>query len=135
MFLFTSYIFNTNIIIDYGIKNRTQHSESFLGIFSCLININNSNTLVLFFADLYLMKGFVIGTNILFVHLFTCSLNVLLIFNFGLIIYPIENLLIHYFISSSQIKLLAIWNKGRQWLDPNNDFMGILLKWLHLSLF
>ena len=82
-----------------------------------------------------LIWGCVIATNVVFIHLVTCYLNDLLIFNVGLIIYPIKNLLISSFVSSSQIKLFAIWNNGRQWLAPNNDCMDIWLKWFHLYLF
>ena len=68
-----------------------------------------------------------------FKNIFTCSLKELLILKFGFIIYPIENTLIRWFFSSSQIQLLAICDKGRQRLVPSIDCMSINFNWFHLS--
>ena len=107
--------------------------KDFLGCF--LVSLKKkANTLVVFFAHVALIYGWVIGPNVLFIHSNTCSMNYLLIFNFGSFIYPSKNSWMRYFISSSQIKRLAIWNKGRWWLSRINDRMGIWLQWFHLSL-
>ena len=87
-----------------------------------------------FLNNVALIKGCAIAPNVVSIYFFTCYLKALLKFKFGLIIYPILNSLIRFFVSLSQIKRLVIWNKGRQWFAPNNDSMGILLQWFHLSL-
>ena len=68
----------------------------------------NANTLVIFFADVALIKGCVIIPNVVSIHFSTCSLKALLIFKPGLIIYPIANSFIRIFVSLSQIKPLTI---------------------------
>ena len=65
--------------------------------------------------------------NMVLKQAFICFLNILFIFKFGFIIYIIKNSLIRWFVSSSQIYLLAICDKGRRWLVPKE-------KWNQLNL-
>ena len=55
-----------------------------------------------------------IASNVSFINSVTLYLNDLLIFNDGLIVYPIENSLIRYFASSIQIEFVSMCNKGRR---------------------
>ena len=66
---------------DCGINNTTQHSIIFLRIIcSCPIQNINSNTIVLFFANVSLIKGRVISPNVVNIPFLTFHLKDLLTF-------------------------------------------------------
>ena len=90
---------------DYGINNTTEHSISCR---LCFVSENsiNANTLVLFFNIVDLINGCMVAPNVVNIHLSNFSLGVLLTFKPGLIIYPILNSLVCFFVSLSQIKHL-----------------------------
>ena len=78
-----------------------------------------------FFENVALIKGCVISSNVVYINFYPWYLKSLLTFKPGLIIYPITNSLIHFFVSLNQIKRLAICYKGRGLFAPNNGNIGI----------
>ena len=67
----------------------------------------NANTLALFFDNVDIIKGCAFAPNVEYIKLINCSLKTLLTYKPRLILYPIDNLLISFFVSFSQINILS----------------------------